>query len=53
MKKFIALALLLSFMSLNTLPVFADDLKVSNTPKQFKSMVKKINTHLTIINLHI
>ena len=44
MKKFIALALLLSFMSLNTLPVFADDLKVSNTPKQFKSMVKK-NKH--------
>lgn len=41
MKKIIALALLLSFTGVNIAPVFADDIKISNTPKQFKSMVKK------------
>lgn len=41
MKKIIASALLLSFIGINTLPALANDTKVSNTPKQFKSMVKK------------
>ena len=42
MKRIISLALLLSFTSVNIIPAFAaDDIKVSNTPKQFKSMVKK------------
>ena len=41
MKKIVTLALLLSFTSINILPAFAEDIKVSNTPKQFKSMVKK------------
>lgn len=41
MKKVITLALLLSFTGINVLPAFSDDVKVSNTPKQFKSMVKK------------
>lgn len=41
MKKIVTLALLLSFTGLNVAPVLAEVVKVSNTPKQFKSMVKK------------
>ena len=41
MKKVITTALLVSFLSINTIPVFAEENKSFNTPKQFKSMVKK------------
>ncbi|MBO6087440.1 efflux transporter outer membrane subunit [bacterium] len=41
MKKIITTALLLSFLSINITPVSAVENLASNTPKQFKSMVKK------------
>ena len=41
MKKVITTALLVSFLSMNVLPVLAAEEKISNTPRQFKSMVKK------------
>lgn len=40
-KKIITTALLVSFLSINTAPVTAVENLASNTPKQFKSMVKK------------
>lgn len=41
MKKVITTALLVSFLSVNTAPALAVENLSSNTPKQFKSMIKK------------
>lgn len=41
MKKIVSIALLMSILSMNIIPVFAEGNKNITTPKQFKSMVKK------------
>ncbi len=43
MKKILSIALILSILGMNTMPVFAikNKQETDNTPKQFKSMVKK------------
>lgn len=41
MKKIVSIALLMSILSMNIIPVFAEENKNITTPKQFKSMVKK------------